>query len=70
MAVCPHCDKPLTELTLNAMEGKLPVGVGFNCMVFACPSCQKAIGAAVDTSTGQAELRKRVDELLARSTGG
>ncbi len=63
MAVCPHCDKPLAELTVNPMEGKLPIGVAFNCMVFSCPSCQKAIGATVETATDLNELRAEVDKL-------
>ncbi len=63
MAVCPHCDKPLAELTVNPMEGKLPVGVAFNCMLFSCPSCQKAIGATVDTSAAVREVRAEVDKL-------
>ena len=67
MAVCPHCDKPLTELTVNPMEGKLPVGLAFNCMLFSCPSCQKGIGARVDTSAGQTELRDRLDALTEKS---
>jgi hypothetical protein len=66
MAVCPHCDKPLSELTLNPMEGKVPIGLAFNCMLFSCPSCQKAIGASVDASSGQADLRNRLDELTRR----
>ena len=66
MAVCPHCDKPLTELTLNPMEGKLPVGVAFNCMLVSCPSCQKAIGASVDTMAAQNDLKARIDKLAER----
>lgn len=65
MAVCPHCDKPLSELTINAMEGRVPIGLVFNCMLFSCPSCQKAIGASVDTSAATGELRARIDKLAA-----
>ena len=63
MAVCPHCDKPVTELTVNPMEGKLPIGLAFNCMLLSCPSCQKAISATVDTSAAMREVRAELDKL-------
>ncbi len=53
MAVCPHCDKPLSELTINPMKGTVPIGMSFNCMLFSCPSCQKAIGAEVENSRAE-----------------
>lgn len=64
MASCPHCDKPLTELTINPMKGTVPIGLQWNCMLFSCPSCQKAIGAAVDGSSGRAEIMARIDQLV------
>lgn len=63
MAACPHCDKPLTELTINPMKGTVPIGLQWNCMVLSCPSCQKAIGATVDGSAGRAEIMARIDKL-------
>lgn len=67
MAVCPHCDKPLSELTVNPMEGKLPIGVAFNCILLSCPSCQKALSAVVDTSAAVRELRAEVEKMSGKA---
>lgn len=70
MAVCPHCDKPLSELIINPMKGNVPIGVAFNCMLFSCPSCQKAIGAEVESSGSRADLLARLDKLAEKLNVG
>jgi hypothetical protein len=70
MAVCPHCDKLLTELTINPVKGLVPVGMSFNCMLFSCPSCLKAIGAEVEGVGSQAALSDKLDRLAEKLNVG
>ena len=36
--LCPHCDEPMTQLTVWMDDARLPA-------IFCCPACGKAFGA-------------------------
>lgn len=49
-AICPHCETSLSKLEISPVTGKAPDGSGWNCLVFACPSCRKALSADLNVS--------------------
>jgi len=47
-ANCPHCGSLITGLRLSATVGTAENGTTWNCLVFACSTCNKAISADID----------------------
>lgn len=45
---CPRCDKPITPVSIQAVEGTAPVGTRFRCIALDCPHCGAVLGAQLD----------------------
>lgn len=54
-AICPHCEATLRSLKIVGMDGDVALGKSWKCVVYACPSCNKAISAQIDPIAIQAD---------------
>lgn len=48
MAKCPHCDKMVSYLNLEAITSSVFMGTKWNTIAYVCPHCQKIINAQID----------------------
>ena len=55
-ANCPHCNALITNLRMDTVTGTAPNGTKWNCLVFACPVCNKVVSADVDMTAVRQDL--------------
>jgi len=48
MAICPHCDSRITNLTLEEVTSSVFMGTQWKTIVYVCPHCKKIISAQID----------------------
>lgn len=46
--VCPKCEKVVTRLKINGVEGQVPFGSTWKCITLCCPLCNTVLSAQID----------------------
>lgn len=66
---CPKCEKLLTRLNLETVDGSSGVGSSvWKTVVLSCPFCATAISAQIDPIAIMAETVKKVASMLRAQT--
>lgn len=60
---CPHCDKPILQVSIQPVTGSVPFGSQWNCIAFVCALCQNAISMQIDPIAIKTDI---VNELMKR----
>lgn len=65
-ASCPHCSRPLQSLNVTGMQAKTSSGESWDAAAFACPHCQKILGASFDGVRHTTYLLAEIKKLLGK----
>jgi hypothetical protein len=63
-AICPHCESTVTSLAVNPVEAKDPNGQTWKAATFACPNCDKVLGASFDATAQTVEIIAKLEAKL------
>ncbi len=50
-AKCPHCEKMLTAVTVNDLQGQVNLQPVWRCLGYSCQWCQKLLSVQMNPNT-------------------
>jgi alkyl hydroperoxide reductase subunit AhpF len=64
---CPHCDRPLSQISIKAVTLNGGKGAKWNGLNYFCPLCLKILSVGFDPLALQADLLEQVKSIVRRS---
>lgn len=66
MTKCPHCEKFITSISIQALDGTAAEHRKMKCIGYTCPLCSKLISVQLDPIALKIDTLNGVAELLRR----